>query len=586
MLFEDVFARMFAFWRPLLRVAKNNIVLPVLVCVMVTRPRYVEAFLAKTRAEFFLRWLLLYTLSPLFGISKILLPCSWYKRRYADCNARFMLMFHVLREHQLRDPTVMFSTFWYKSRYGIRDGISPAIHYLLVGHKAQVETTPLPSGDMQSLYEDMGFTVFSGPGRYSTPPEIIDAYVGDLEGNINSPHYDKRIVRLKIDCIGSDEMRERGLLNDVASVKVQFVRIPVPWSVFGTDVEFREICKAGCRQHMYEVDGALAIGGLSLFISKEGLQIFDALVKFCRHRESILLSNSFHYKYRGDYICLYKMSHEIPSGILLTYDVEGNYFHWMLELLPRLKILLEQDLYKDVPLLVTKGLGKNFRRSIELLVPGREIIEIPRHHAVKVKQLICLTPINATFERLPVNQLNSYFRVDVPSLQFMARRMKECVLSVGSSPANVFAGSKRLFVTRKGSSRNIINANAVESYLSSNFFAVLDTAKISIDDQILIFHNANIVILQGGAAVSNIIYCRKGAHVCVLMPSGTEHCCNTWRSLAAVSGVHISFIFGYRKTAFSPDQVEFYFAKFTISIDMLARYLESVYTDLNHDLNW
>jgi len=79
--------------------------------------------------------------------------------------------------------------------------------------------------------------------------------------------------------------------------------------------------------------------------------------------------------------------------------------------------------------------------------------------------------------------------------------------------------NKRLLVARKGPTRMIHNIEEVQAFLSKHDFETIYLEGMTIEDQILLFQNAEFVIGPHGAGLSNLLFCKPGTKVIEFMPS-------------------------------------------------------------------
>lgn len=84
------------------------------------------------------------------------------------------------------------------------------------------------------------------------------------------------------------------------------------------------------------------------------------------------------------------------------------------------------------------------------------------------------------------------------------RLLREPLGRVG--PSRKFG--KRLYISRKDSTkRRMLNEDAVCTLMTAKGFDVIETGKLSINDQMSMFRDAEIIVSPHGAALTNLIYC-------------------------------------------------------------------------------
>jgi Glycosyltransferase 61 len=108
--------------------------------------------------------------------------------------------------------------------------------------------------------------------------------------------------------------------------------------------------------------------------------------------------------------------------------------------------------------------------------------------------------------------------------------------------------SKKIFVSRRALSRSgsfgrqLINESELIDALSLIGFTTIDPHMMSIEDQIAIFHNADVVVGLDGAGMFNVVFSRPGTIVISIAGSGAFM--NNHANLFSSVGVRYGVIFG------------------------------------------
>lgn len=104
---------------------------------------------------------------------------------------------------------------------------------------------------------------------------------------------------------------------------------------------------------------------------------------------------------------------------------------------------------------------------------------------------------------------------------------------LGSGP---LPGDRRIFLTRgKNRKRSLANEDEIASQLSGSYgFEVVDAETLSVEEQILLFGSASVVVAVHGAGLTNMLH-RAGAdaRIVELFPSDFIHVQFAWLSRAA-----------------------------------------------------
>ena len=235
------------------------------------------------------------------------------------------------------------------------------------------------------------------------------------------------------------------------------------------------------------------------------------------------------------------VSEKIAYGIHLTGEHEANYFHWVVEVLPRLFIYENLNQEKKIPILVSDGLNNNLYELLSaVLAPERPIIKLKQDTCYKIETLMYpsdLSRILDVYDRAP--DLNSTY-LPVCILRRMAHNIKLRYLQV------IPGCFRKLFIKRSSNYRKLLNELEIESILEQNGFCSLDPGTLSISEQINIFSQAEIIVGSSGAAMTNIIWCNEGTQVIILHSDHPFKNYPYWDALARTSGAKLSYLAGPR----------------------------------------
>ncbi len=182
--------------------------------------------------------------------------------------------------------------------------------------------------------------------------------------------------------------------------------------------------------------------------------------------------------------------------ISLSQDGYRNYYHWMTEILPKLRFLPRLD-PEEAALIAVPTSGPAFiKESLQLLLKDskRTILWLEEGVAYRsAKGIIVITP--------------------APLFGFVPDEVIDFLLfSMTSSTTLTYSPTTRkIFVSRRTSSRRILNEDQIyhELFAPLGFtFHVLD--HLSLSSQILLFQEAQVVAGEHGAAFTNIIFSKPG----------------------------------------------------------------------------
>ena len=206
------------------------------------------------------------------------------------------------------------------------------------------------------------------------------------------------------------------------------------------------------------------------------------------------------------------------SLIILTQGASGhnNYAHWMLDVLPRIKLLLSKMLISEIKNIYVTKLNKFQNQSFSFLgLKSFKIIDPNIFRHVKADQIISVS------HPYYFKKTWFYAQSNLPSwiIKFLRNDISKKVKSKKKS-------YKRIFIDRSDSLQNhskLINNNEVIKYLKSKRFKCLRLTELNLKDQISIFKNCNTIIAPHGAGLTNIAFCKKNTKVIEIIPHDNKN---------------------------------------------------------------
>jgi hypothetical protein len=97
--------------------------------------------------------------------------------------------------------------------------------------------------------------------------------------------------------------------------------------------------------------------------------------------------------------------------------------------------------------------------------------------------------------------------------------LREKLLTTAQKNINFLKFSKRVFISRSDSTRKILNEDQIFNLLKKHGFEFYELTKMSLVDQISLLYNAEIVVSEHGANLTNIIFCQSGTKIVEIFQS-------------------------------------------------------------------
>lgn len=201
----------------------------------------------------------------------------------------------------------------------------------------------------------------------------------------------------------------------------------------------------------------------------------------------------------------------IDSAILISGRASLNYFHWMVEYLPKtLAVVKERDRLNGVPLIIDAGMPKNHRASLDALLAQNKI-QCPIYERKEFEHLHVKTLF------IPTGPISHPDRFDIPlwhgagvSVEHYHFVRNSLLAAIPLPPVKRIS---RVLISRKqGSSRAIPNLGEIEELLVNEFaFTKVYPEELTFMEQVAMFNQADVIFAATGAALANLVFAKSGA---------------------------------------------------------------------------
>lgn len=202
------------------------------------------------------------------------------------------------------------------------------------------------------------------------------------------------------------------------------------------------------------------------------------------------------------------------EGRLFLIGARGahNFYHWMTDIAPKLGVLLQAGyVFEKTDRFVVAYANSDF--CFQLLaqfgVTSEQIYESEKQYTLVSADIIVVPFVE--------NKMALTMGPWLPAL------MREQFLS----PKDNCSISKRLLITRAAGSsdgRQISNQQELQQCLTGRGFECIQLEDYSVAQQAQLFSQASVVVAAHGAALSNLMFCRKGAVVVELYADHIAPC--------------------------------------------------------------
>lgn len=209
-------------------------------------------------------------------------------------------------------------------------------------------------------------------------------------------------------------------------------------------------------------------------------------------------------------------------GIFLGPAWHHNFYHWMIDILPRLT-LLSQPLSEGLPIIVPDRLKGFARTTLDTALATLDVkndVVTLSDGAHRFDSLIMPTNLARTLDPSP------------PQRAFLR--------SVFSPTGTEGQKKRRIYISRKDAQvRRIANEAEILEILLARDFEVVTMSGLSVTQQAEVFASADIVMSHHGAAMTNLAFCDPGAVAIEIFQDG--HFAPCFAKLAQLGNLRYGF---------------------------------------------
>ena len=248
----------------------------------------------------------------------------------------------------------------------------------------------------------------------------------------------------------------------------------------------------------------------------------------------------------------------ISEGIFLGGNGSFNYYHFLLEILPKLQFVDEANL----PLLVSQDVSTtpSFLEALKAVVGSRPIVYLQKEVVYYVRRLVQIdSPIAC-----PFNLRDGYvmevadFHTRVESIKFVRSKL----MRISDNLRSEFP--KNVFLARKAGRRSYNQEEAYEVAKAYGFEPVF-MEELSLGQQIHCISKAEMIVGPTGAAWTNLLFANINAR-CLCWMAKESEAFSGYSNLACALGVDLRYLTyetGARSTG------ELYHLPYRLDLDIL-----------------
>jgi len=303
--------------------------------------------------------------------------------------------------------------------------------------------------------------------------------------------------------------------------------------------------------YLANIKNATVIDGSDMVISDKNTVLYDemALDPEGKHRPRMniaqtVVSRNLNPARIG--IVYKKTKLVLPSNSAIHFckDYSANYFHWLIEALPRLSIVEQFPELDAVPILVDHNLQSQQIESLRLINNNkREIIQLQTGQAYHVENLYYpsgMSHLHNNYDH-PV----AYGKDIVISPDAIHYLRKKILPLVDVKPAH-----RKLYISRKnmGAGKRMLNDDEIGTHFAAKGFEIVHPEKLNFIEQVKIFSEAEVIIGAGGAAFANMVFAPKACRVFALNANNSRINYSLFSMMADFIGMKFAYVLGQDKS--------------------------------------
>jgi capsular polysaccharide biosynthesis protein len=222
------------------------------------------------------------------------------------------------------------------------------------------------------------------------------------------------------------------------------------------------------------------------------------------------------------------------SGVVLSGRNDNNWYHWLIEYLPR-ALQLDASVPDDAPFVVSMRTPQSGIDALSAL-SSRDVLRLDSQFAHHFDTLHVLAP--------PVEVLDT---TKVSWRQGLSLNPEPLRAARKIWTGEESAGTERVFLRRRSAHRGLHNEAELVEIAEAHGLTIIDPGQLTWAEQVALFSTAALVVGASGAVMGNYLLMPKGSEVLAI----TSHPLSDFilpAAIAHVGGVGFSYVLGEAST--------------------------------------
>jgi len=203
--------------------------------------------------------------------------------------------------------------------------------------------------------------------------------------------------------------------------------------------------------------------------------------------------------------------------LTIVQGASGNtYGHWLLEMLPKIKICSEHYAIKDIDYFYTPNLTTFQKETLSVLnIDPSKIINSKKYRHIEADELLAV--VHPSYHKGFI----------LEEFKYQPRWVIEWIRSTYLPYAKNFMANKRVYLDRTDSLNKhcqFIQEKEISEYLiKEKGFVKYQLTKLSFFEKIFLFNNAEIIFGAHGSGFMNLTFCKPQTKIIEVMPASNPN---------------------------------------------------------------
>ena len=210
----------------------------------------------------------------------------------------------------------------------------------------------------------------------------------------------------------------------------------------------------------------------------------------------------------------------------------NNYFHWIFDILPKIKLCSEHYLLKEIDFFYISNLQNFQKQTLSILnIEEDKILNSDLYRHIQASELIVVDH----------PWYHKGFILD--QVEFLPSWIIHWLRDVYLKYAKKFDNNEKIYIDRTESKFNhcqIQNDNEIFNFLKEQGFSKYKVGELSFFEQIYLFNNAKIIIGAHGAAFTNLAFCKPNTKIIEIRPSTQSN--NNYKRISQIGNLNYRLI--------------------------------------------